>query len=1331
MLLSLIRILRNHWGIATAVLAGSLSIATVGVWSLSTTDWFHQVIRERIVSSLEEITRGKVELGDFSFSITDQSATIENLLVRQEVTENQLLAIESLRLEFGLSSLLRRRLSLNSLELVNPQLSIQTTEDGSLNLFDSPLTDGENLLDLVVEHLKINRGSIFWNGLRYDLSVSANNLDIQTRYEVEAGRYWTNILTEISARNIDGSSLSSSQVQAQLYIYRDRVELIDSTMTFKNSFLQADGEIIVGEKPSAELHYNAELSLTSPFALAYMPGFVTGSVNLQGTLDWRGTRESLAYRGKIEARDVSRLLGPTPVEFRSVSSKYWGGSKTFNAAPIQITALGSSFLGSLAVSNLDTEQRFHLSGQVAEFTFDPIEKEEKDLNFLKRLVLPWTVSLSAHVEASGTIEDFEANMSIILNEKKDTLSNQTPLKGLADLHYGSHTGTISLERLHLTTPSSQATMSGTLRPRGFSEILAQAEFKTEDDLQRLAELLNIPMHGISLTPSGTSTFDGVLRGVWSPSGFEDWTFTSHVEATKGQFAEVTFDQLTTELTLSASMARLRGTVTQTSGGNASLVFDLPLQDGKISSELPLSGNLTVEDLPAEQVLKVTGQSIPIRGTTRGKLTLSGTVDEPHALAEFTIQEGRAWNLIFDRFSGLIEHRNGHLTLKDIILTNTDGQISAYASFNSTTTEFRGGLRAVSWPAAALPVLEAISGDLKGVSRFDITGSGQLREENNKTDELQLEGSWEISDLSLKERNLGKLSGKIETIDKKIALSWQGNVLDGHFKGKATLANGGPLVGEARFEEISALSLTKFIGVPLDSLSGQVAGECTFSNPSLLPEDFQAEGIITRLEAGLSEIPGTERGYEIWNPFPMRWNYSEKNLQIDRMRLLGDGTDIEIDGSINFNTPEVDIDVTGIFNLAVIESFRSEVAASGSSTVEVHAGGVPNNPTVKGTILLRNGTLRSEDFPNGLSQINGQVVFGNGRAHLEEVTMKTGGGTLRVVGDADFLDGPTRYRFNAEANEVRVRNDSISTVFNGKLTLSGVDERGLLSGEVIIHRAAIGSEVELGHIIAGLGDPPAPPPSKPILSGLQLNILVRSLLDLNVDTSLVRDMESKIDLQVTGTALQPSLLGRVSITEGQVDLRGTNYQINRGDIDFTNPFRIEPTVNFELETRVRDVDVAVFLSGPARNMNLSFRSDPPMQFNELISLIAMRRTPSLDPVFSARQTIEQQYLLQTGASTVLANALSRPTSKRLQRFFGVSRLRVDPKVGGAESDTSARIATEQQLTNDLLLIYSYDLSSAQQQAVRVEWSPNRKWSVVFTRDENGLVGGDFIYKKRVR
>jgi hypothetical protein len=105
--------------------------------------------------------------------------------------------------------------------------------------------------------------------------------------------------------------------------------------------------------------------------------------------------------------------------------------------------------------------------------------------------------------------------------------------------------------------------------------------------------------------------------------------------------------------------------------------------------------------------------------------------------------------------------------------------------------------------------------------------------------------------------------------------------------------------------------------------------------------------------------------------------------------------------------------------------------------------------------------------------------------------------------------------------------------------------------------------------------------------------------------------------------------------------------------------------------------------------------------------------------------------------VLYRALTNPATggsgrgaQRLQRFFGVSRLKVDPR-GGAELNPGARISTEQQITSDLTLLYSYDLSEAQQQVVRFEWTPVRQWSFVVTRDENGLVGADVIFKKRLR
>jgi translocation and assembly module TamB len=163
--------------------------------------------------------------------------------------------------------------------------------------------------------------------------------------------------------------------------------------------------------------------------------------------------------------------------------------------------------------------------------------------------------------------------------------------------------------------------------------------------------------------------------------------------------------------------------------------------------------------------------------------------------------------------------------------------------------------------------------------------------------------------------------------------------------------------------------------------------------------------------------------------------------------------------------------------------------------------------------------------------------------------------------------------------------------------------------------------------------------------------------------------------------------------------------------------------------MRGVDIALILSGPARRLNVSYRSDPPLSFSDLVNLVAVGRDPTTDPLSVSRQRIEQQSLFQIGANNVLAQAVQSPVSPGLQRFFGVSRLKVDPAVGGAEANPAARISTEQQLTDDITLIYTYDLSSSQQQTARLEWTPSRRWTLVVTRDENGLLGSDAIYKTR--
>jgi translocation and assembly module TamB len=190
-------------------------------------------------------------------------------------------------------------------------------------------------------------------------------------------------------------------------------------------------------------------------------------------------------------------------------------------------------------------------------------------------------------------------------------------------------------------------------------------------------------------------------------------------------------------------------------------------------------------------------------------------------------------------------------------------------------------------------------------------------------------------------------------------------------------------------------------------------------------------------------------------------------------------------------------------------------------------------------------------------------------------------------------------------------------------------------------------------------------------------------------------------------------------------------VNRGDISFANPFRIEPVLNLDLETRVSGYDILLTLIGPLQRLNVTYRSDPPLTFNELVTLLAVGRAPTVDPTLTAQQTSQARALSQIGADTIIGEAITRPVTGRLQRFFGVSRLKLDPELVGPEGTATARVTIEQQVGRDVTFTYTYNLASAQEQIIRVRWAISREWSLEAVRDQNGLVGLDILYKKRFR
>jgi len=108
------------------------------------------------------------------------------------------------------------------------------------------------------------------------------------------------------------------------------------------------------------------------------------------------------------------------------------------------------------------------------------------------------------------------------------------------------------------------------------------------------------------------------------------------------------------------------------------------------------------------------------------------------------------------------------------------------------------------------------------------------------------------------------------------------------------------------------------------------------------------------------------------------------------------------------------------------------------------------------------------------------------------------------------------------------------------------------------------------------------------------------------------------------------------------------------------------------------------------------------------------------------------LQSLGASALLGQAIASPVTGRLQRFFGVTRLKIDPtltSLTGVENNPQARLTIEQQVTPNITFTYITDVTSSDPLVVQVEWALNRNWSAVALREENGLFGLNFLYKRR--
>ena len=902
---------------------------------------------------------------------------------------------------------------------------------------------------------------------------------------------------------------------------------------------------------------------------------------------------------------------------------------------------------------------------------------------------------------------------------------------------------IAFSNVELDTAGGKVTLNGTYRHPSDSLMVGQAQFHTAAQHVQLADVRPLQEKGavgalvqlaadarINVSKSGEKT-------QVTPSNISADASATGIRVQNQAAGDVTATARTTNGSVHYKLA------SNFAGSNVRVDGQTGLTGG-----YPTVAEVSIQSLSVSKTLELVGQtSIPASGTLSANAHVSGTIAAPNADLSFTLAHATLYGEPVNTMQGRAQYSNTLVNIPSLRLDIPAGSLSLSGSLSHPTNDFNNGTLALKVNSTPIQVgkiehVEILEPGVAGTLQMAAELSGKLRERNGSTSVLlsSVSADATLKGVTMNATSLGNATLSAHTSGSTLNFRLDSDLAKSqiHGSGQAQLTENYPMRARLNFAHLKYSNLAPLLsttseGEPL-RFDATAEGQITVDGPVLKPDDlsgrlqlnhFDMETTPRRSPTGAPAM----RQVMLQNQGPMILELKRSLVQVQQLHITGPGTTLSASGGINLRNANAPLGlvVAGNLDLGVLQDISHDFYSSGAVTLNATLHGSFSQPLVNGRIELKNANVNYIGFPNGLSNGNGVILLNGTNASIQNLTGGSGGGKVSASGYIGYANGGLSYNLKATANKVRVLYSGLGIVSNANLSLVGSSRRARLGGTVSVTRIAYTSSSDAGSLLSRASSPPSSPAPSLMLSNLHLDVHILTAPDVRVVSTYTRSMDVLASLTLRGTAQTPGILGYINITNGQLVFFGNTYSVDNGTINFYNPNAIEPVVNISLQTIVQGVSVVIGVSGPMDDLKLSYRSDPPLTFEQIVELLATNTTPSNPEIAAQQPPVAQESLNQMGESALLGQAVADPLASRLQRVFGLTELKIDPSFSGSNGQPGARVTLRQKITSNITFTYITDVSQTNGQILRVDWDLTPKLSAVGLRDFNGNVSVEMVYK----
>lgn len=1366
------------WRMVLALVVIIAALVGGAIW-YSTTPQFENLVRNKVVAELERVTGGRVELGTLHWRLTHLEIEADDLTIHglEGPKEIPYAHVNRLYVRAKIISLFRREIGLNYLEADHPVIHLIVYPNGTTNqpqpkvkqTSKKPVID--EIFDLQVNRSVVKDGFAIVNQRAMPFNAAANNVGVTVTYIPAAGirgrdRYLGSLHVEDLVAQQGAGSPAHSALDAQVELAHNEVDLQSLRLQSGSSQLNVNGSLVNFSNPSWKLQVKGGVQLEEVEALSDIPGLNRGQVqlNLQGS----GNKSSFTVNGQSEVIGASYQAGS--IHLTGVNAKtnlhMTQGELDLTGATARLSQ-GGVITGEMRITQWQNEapapavpalppSTTRAKNRAVAVTTNPNVQRGIIRAQLRGISLAtvMTIVAPAHYEELGF--DTEANgdagvdwagsaMAFTANAKVNLMpplkpTGRVPMYGSVDAGYSNVTGMVDIRNLDVHTPASQVKVAGSL---GAYPITRVSNLRVGLNTTNLSEFdralttlgvasgkkkgvdaLPMSLHG-EAGFAGTITQSILKPDVKGQLNATNVDITVSLPAKEGEperTQSVHWDSI--EANAEYSGERIAISKAILTNGPAKLDVSGELDAHQISrrrsefdKDSAIRANVSVQDASVQDLSKLAGENLPVTGTLNLKANASGTVENMSGGGHLSVEGGAAYGEEYKSLNTDLHFAGRELDATNLVFLQDGGRVTGGGGFNLMTNTFHFTAQGTGFDLTHIKRLRDSKYPVEGVLAFEAHGNGTMKSPS-------LEANLHLARFNFNNAAPGFVDAELHTQGQILLMNVNANLAHAPLQ----IHSQTQLTGD--YQTQAQLTLTNLDLNPiLSAVNAQavtshssITGTVNVIGPLKEPRKMSGDATVQPFAVSLS-------GIELKSEGAVHAQLVNGRVHLDPLHITGEDTNLRAQGSIGVltETHDLNLQANGSVNMRLAQTLDSDLDATGRVDFNVNADGTFARPGLTGDVKLTDVHVSLLDFPNGLSRMNGTLQFNQDRLDVKDLTAVSGGGLLTMGGFVTYQHG-VYADLTATAKDVRIRYpQGMSTMVSAKLRLQGTQQSSLLSGNVTITRFVIGSDLDVSALTSSTGGVTLPPNPNAPSNHVRMDVHIMSAPQLDFQNSYAK-LAGNVDLRVRGTLAQPTVLGRISITEGSATFAGTKYELQHGDIYFSNPVRINPTLDLSATAHVEDYDITIGLTGTASKPVPVFRSEPPLSEQDIFSLLAVGRTQEEQQIYNNMQS---QAGVNTTADALLGGALNATLSNRVQKLFGGGSVKIDPTFVTGTGNSSARITVQQQVSRNATLTYATNVNSTAQQLIQAEINLTQNVSVIAVRDESGVFSLLFKLRRRYR